>query len=164
MLPSLVSAALSRLPSPKPLLAWLDPRLPLALKQRLLEPRLNQQFSQALAEGEFELLEGRFLSLCIRDLGVQLTLTLQDGRLCLADQPGEAVIRGDWRAFLCLALKREDPDGLFFQRRLVIEGDTELGLGIKNLLDGLDWSLDGRWEGRLLQQLEQLAATRTAAA
>lgn len=163
MLPSFLPAALARLPSPRPLLAWLDPRLPLALKQRLLEPRLNQQFAQALAEGEFELLDGRFLTLDIRDLGVQLTLTLRQGRLCLAEQPGEAVIRGDWRAFLCLALKREDPDGLFFQRRLVIEGDTELGLGIKNLLDGLDWSLEGRWEGALLHRLEQLAAARPAA-
>jgi predicted lipid carrier protein YhbT len=30
---------------------------------------------------------------------------------------------------------------LFFQRRLVIEGDTELGLALKNLLDSLDWHL-----------------------
>jgi len=26
----------------------------------------------------------------------------------------------------------------FFQRRLVIEGDTDLGLNVKNLLDSLD--------------------------
>jgi predicted lipid carrier protein YhbT len=28
---------------------------------------------------------------------------------------------------------------LFFQRRLVIEGDTELGLRLKNLLDSVEW-------------------------
>ncbi|MEE8428093.1 MAG: SCP2 sterol-binding domain-containing protein, partial [Gammaproteobacteria bacterium] len=33
---------------------------------------------------------------------------------------------------------REDSDTLFFQRRLRMEGDTELGLEIKNFLDSLD--------------------------
>ena len=37
-----------------------------------------------------------------------------------------------------IAGRKEDPDSLFFQRRLRIEGDTELGLELKNLLDGLD--------------------------
>jgi predicted lipid carrier protein YhbT len=34
--------------------------------------------------------------------------------------------------------RQEDPDTLFFQRRLTIEGDTELGLEVKNILDALD--------------------------
>ncbi|EXJ09542.1 ubiquinone anaerobic biosynthesis accessory factor UbiT [Nitrincola nitratireducens] len=38
-----------------------------------------------------------------------------------------------------MAKRTEDPDSLFFQRQLSIEGDTELGLGIKNLLDSLEW-------------------------
>jgi len=37
------------------------------------------------------------------------------------------------------ALRREDPDTLFFTRRLVLEGDTALGLEIKNTLDALGW-------------------------
>jgi predicted lipid carrier protein YhbT len=37
-----------------------------------------------------------------------------------------------------LATRREDPDTLFFNRRLVMEGDTELGLLIKNSLDAID--------------------------
>ncbi|HNF90017.1 MAG TPA: hypothetical protein PLL19_11845, partial [Thiobacillaceae bacterium] len=28
---------------------------------------------------------------------------------------------------------------LFFNRRLLIEGDTDLGLTLKNLLDAVDW-------------------------
>ena len=42
------------------------------------------------------------------------------------------------RDFLLLLARREDPDTLFFSRRLVSEGDTELGLIVKNLLDALD--------------------------
>ncbi|MCP9761279.1 Sterol-binding domain protein, partial [Aquitalea sp. S1-19] len=39
-----------------------------------------------------------------------------------------------------MMLREEDPDTLFFNRKLVIEGDTELGLIVKNLLDSVDWS------------------------
>ena len=39
---------------------------------------------------------------------------------------------------LLLISQREDADTLFFQRRLRMEGDTELGLEIKNFLDGMD--------------------------
>jgi predicted lipid carrier protein YhbT len=41
-----------------------------------------------------------------------------------------------------LATRREDPDTLFFSRRLCIEGDTETGVHVKNLLDALDYD----WE------------------
>ncbi|MCL1112400.1 SCP2 sterol-binding domain-containing protein [Shewanella basaltis] len=35
---------------------------------------------------------------------------------------------------LLVAAGKEDPDTLFFQRKLRIEGDTELGLEVKNIL------------------------------
>lgn len=38
-----------------------------------------------------------------------------------------------------IAGRKEDPDTLFFQRRLSIQGDTELGLEVKNLLDNIDF-------------------------
>ena len=36
---------------------------------------------------------------------------------------------------MMLALRKEDPDTLFFSRRLCMEGNTELGLLVKNTLD-----------------------------
>ena len=36
------------------------------------------------------------------------------------------------------ARREEDPDTLFFSRRLMMEGDTELGLVVKNTLDALE--------------------------
>lgn len=39
---------------------------------------------------------------------------------------------------LMIAARKQDPDTLFFQRRLVIEGDTELGLHVKNLMDAIE--------------------------
>jgi predicted lipid carrier protein YhbT len=41
--------------------------------------------------------------------------------------------------FVLLATRQADPDTLFFQRRIRIEGDTELGLGVKNTMDSMDW-------------------------
>ena len=34
--------------------------------------------------------------------------------------------------------RQEDPDTLFFSRRLSMEGDTELGLLVKNTLDAIE--------------------------
>lgn len=41
-----------------------------------------------------------------------------------------------------LAMRKEDPDTLFFSRRLSMQGDTELGLLLKNTLDALELPSD----------------------
>ncbi len=40
----------------------------------------------------------------------------------------DVCIRGNLCSFILLAARKEDPDTLCFQRDLVIEGDTDLGL------------------------------------
>ena len=40
--------------------------------------------------------------------------------------------------FLLLAQRQQDPDTLFFSRRLSMQGDTELGLVVKNALDAIE--------------------------
>ncbi|HLV27960.1 MAG TPA: SCP2 sterol-binding domain-containing protein, partial [Burkholderiaceae bacterium] len=50
-----------------------------------------------------------------------------------------------------LIQRGEDPDTLFFSRRLVMEGDTELGLLVKNTLDALD--MDVLRPGRVVANL-----------
>ena len=153
----LPSLSLPRPPVLRRLIGILDPCVPLAVKRRLVEPLLNRTFAEPLAEGEFDVLEGRRISLAIEDLGVTLTLSLTAQRLVLCHAAGEATIHGGWREFLCLATRREDPDSLFFQRRLLIEGDTELGLMVKNLLDGREEGLAQGRLGELLVRLERLA-------
>jgi len=51
----------------------------------------------------------------------------------------DVVLSGELHPFLLMLARREDPDTLFFQRRLAIEGDTALGLELKNFLDRLEW-------------------------
>ncbi|SFM69314.1 ubiquinone anaerobic biosynthesis accessory factor UbiT [Marinobacter zhejiangensis] len=129
------------LPSPAPLFHSLEQRIPQPARQLAVELPLNQLFADAISDGEFEVLEGRTLRLELDGGFPGITLGYWQGRFRQVEGRGEATIRGSLKAFRQLAERKVDPDQLFFQRRLVIEGDTELGLTLKNLLDGLEWSL-----------------------
>ena len=112
---------------------------PFALKRQVLEQVLSWQFRQALAEGELEFLEGRWLSIHVRDIGLLWYTSVVDGRLVVSQQADADVsFSADASDLLMIAARKQDPDTLFFQRRLVIEGDTELGLYVKNLLDAIE--------------------------
>lgn len=132
------------LPSPAPLLGAIDCNIPVPLKQLAAEAPLNHLFAQAISDGEFDDFEGRRIRLEANSGQPGITLGFWAGRLRVIDGPGETTIRGSLAAFKTLAERRQDPDQLFFQRRLIIEGDTELGLGLKNLLDSLDWQFSFR--------------------
>ena len=114
--------------------------VPFPMQRVPLQLALEPLFRARAAEGDLEFLEGRCLAIEIEDLEWRWPVGLQQGRLrvLVRAHPADVTIRGRSPAFLAMAAKLEDPDTLFFQRRLVIEGDTELGLGVKNFLDGLD--------------------------
>lgn len=112
---------------------------PFALKRQVLEQVLSWQFRQALAEGELEFLEGRWLSIHVRDIGLLWYTSVVDGRLVVSQQADADVsFSADASDLLMIAARKQDPDTLFFQRRLVIEGDTELGLYVKNLMGAIE--------------------------
>ncbi|HZD53868.1 MAG TPA: SCP2 sterol-binding domain-containing protein [Woeseiaceae bacterium] len=114
--------------------------VPFATQQAALEVGLNHGFRSALADGDLDFLEGRSIALEIGDLGWRWPITLDEGRLRVREKenPAHATIRGTAFDFLEMASGSADPDTLFFQRRLTLDGDTELGLELKNFLDGTD--------------------------
>jgi predicted lipid carrier protein YhbT len=63
----------------------------------------------------------------------------------LAASTADVTIAACAHDFLLLALRDEDPDTLFFSRRLAMEGDTELGLAVKNAFDAADLSRYAGW-------------------
>ena len=65
--------------------------------------------------------------------------------------------------FLLLAQRQQDPDTLFFNRRLVMEGDTELGLVVKNTLDALELPVLDLQQWAPRQVLARLSALRPGA-
>lgn len=112
---------------------------PFALKRQVLEQVLRWQFHQALADGELEFLEGRWLSIEVRDIGLRWYTSVDHGRLMVSETAeADVSFSADASDLLMIAARRQDPDTLFFQRRLVIEGDTELGLYVKNLMDAIE--------------------------
>jgi predicted lipid carrier protein YhbT len=112
---------------------------PFALKRQVLEQVLTWQFRQALADGELDFLEGRWLSIEVRDINLKWFTSVDNDRLVVS-QSAEADVSfsADASDLLMIAARKQDPDTLFFQRRLVIEGDTELGLYVKNLMDAIE--------------------------
>lgn len=113
--------------------------VPIWLHSRVLAQILGRVLAEQVAAGELAMLEGKTLGVAIRDAGVQYRLTLEGGALVASDSPPDVVMSGQLHAFLQMLARREDPDTLFFQRLLAIEGDTALGLEIKNFLDRLEW-------------------------
>ncbi len=95
-----------------------------------------------IARDALEPLLGKTVALEASDLGVRVRLAYGHWGF----RPGargaaiDLTIKAALPAYLALALRREDPDTLFFKRRLVMTGDTDLGLVVKNALDAIDWS------------------------
>lgn len=112
---------------------------PFALQRQVLEQVLSWQFRQALADGELEFLEGRWLSITVRDIGLKWYTSVENDKLIVSeDAQADVSFSADASDLLMIAARKQDPDTLFFQRRLVIEGDTELGLYVKNLMDAIE--------------------------
>jgi predicted lipid carrier protein YhbT len=58
-----------------------------------------------------------------------------------------ASISGDMLSFIQLLEGRVDGDALFFSRRLIVEGDTEAVLTLRNAVDSADLSIEGILSG-----------------
>lgn len=113
--------------------------IPFAVKQQVLEQVLAWQFRQALEEGELDFLEGRWLSIDVADLGLQWFTSVEGNKLVVRKSAqADVTFRADANHLLLIAARKQDPDTLFFQRHLMIEGDTELGLYVKNLMDAIE--------------------------
>ena len=86
-------------------------------------------------------LEGRTFRVVATDAGSEARLIWRNGMaqpLLGERRDYDLTLRADVSAFLRLLARQEDPDTLFFNRELAIEGDTELGLIVKNMLDAVD--------------------------
>jgi predicted lipid carrier protein YhbT len=86
-----------------------------------------------------EPLRGKTVALDVTDLGLEVRV--QYGAAGFRSSPNrpDVTIRAGLSGYRDLLLRREDADTLFFTRRLVMTGDTDLGLIVKNVLDSIDW-------------------------
>ncbi|MCG3730030.1 ubiquinone anaerobic biosynthesis accessory factor UbiT [Vibrio cincinnatiensis] len=129
--------------------------LPKSVQKKVLLDGLKMVFHEALVDGDFEFLNDKWLKVEIRDLDLHWYISYQQDRLLVADVPQQEDVSfsGNLNDLILIAGRKEDPDTLFFQRRLSIEGDTELGLEVKNLMDSVDLQQLPQALQILLQQL-----------
>ena len=126
VLPPLVRAVASRLPAFPPAVAC-------AFTLSLIAPRVVGR--DALAT-----LDGKTFRIVVRDAGAGVAFRVRSERFepLRADRAVDVTVTASAADFLLLATRRANPDTLFFDRRLLIEGDTEAGLRLKYILDAIE--------------------------
>lgn len=92
-------------------------------------------------EDALETLAGRIFEVQVEDTGAVARFTFRNGYFqpLWRAVPADLIFTGHLAAYLKLMARQEDPDTLFFNRQLTVEGDTELGLFVKNMLDSIEW-------------------------
>lgn len=124
---------------PKPIGQLLS-KLPVYPGSLLFVTGLNLGLSKNLAPDVTQMLIGKKLRLRVTDAQIGFDFEWSSGRFVACQNLGDAdlTISASAYDFVLLARRQEDPDTLFFSRRLSMQGDTELGLVVKNALDALE--------------------------
>lgn len=136
--PTRVAGLLRFLPPPARLAPWLRVLSP-ALQRRVLERAITTVLVESIDAGALDFMRGRRLGIEVSDLGLRWVIEFSEAGISVGDGEPEASVRGSVTDLLLLASRLEDADTLFFQRRLTLTGDTELGLTVRNLLERLPW-------------------------
>lgn len=113
--------------------------VPFNLKKQAIEQLLQLQFKHSLEDGDLDFLENRWLKIEVTDLQLIWFVSLINNKLVVSrEEIADVSFIGNANDLIMIATRRQDPDTLFFQRRLIVEGDTELGLYVKNLMDSIE--------------------------
>lgn len=143
-------------------------RLPRYPGSLLFVTGLNLALARQLSGDVTALLQGKRLRLCVTDAHWAFDFAWQNDRFVARPHSAESAcadltISAAMYDFLQLARRREDPDTLFFNRRLAMEGDTELGLLVKNTLDAMEvppFALESLRPSRILSGLRARFGSR----
>ncbi len=124
---------------PKPVGQMLG-RLPGLPGSMLFVTALNLALAKQLSADVTQMLIGKKLRLCVLDAHWSFDFEWRNSRFAACRNAGAAdlTISASAHDFVKLARREEDPDTLFFNRRLAMEGDTELGLLVKNTIDAIE--------------------------
>lgn len=123
------------------LVAAVGLRLPQFPHSVALAVGLNFALRPQLSADTVEMLRGRPIGIRVEDAGIDFRVRLGERGFVplFGEVKPDVVFTACAYDYYLMARRLEDPDTLFFNRRLKIEGDTELGLVVKNALDAVDW-------------------------
>ena len=115
-------------------------RLPAYPGSLMFVTALNLALAKKLAPDITRFLVNKKLRLRVTDAKLTFDFEWLNGRFtaCHNAAAADLTISASAHDFVLLARREEDPDTLFFNRRLSMEGDTELGLLVKNTIDGIE--------------------------
>lgn len=113
--------------------------VPFKMKAQILERLLGLVLSEQAKDDELDFLIGNWVGIEIKDLGLTFEVSYQNQWHVRALAKPEVIFSANSKELILVAAGKEDPDTLFFQRKLNIEGDTELGLEVKNLLLSIEF-------------------------
>ncbi|MRN38497.1 Sterol-binding domain protein [Neisseria sp. N95_16] len=118
-------------------------KLPAKPPRFILVTALNTMLAKELLPADMSLFAGRKFEIDVLDAGVKIRFGANEEKFIANAFEGAPDLRlaANGVDFMRMIMREEDPDTLFFKRKLQIEGDTELGLITKNLLDSVDWPL-----------------------
>jgi predicted lipid carrier protein YhbT len=136
-------------------------RLPPYPGSMLLAAALNAVLASRLPADTLGYLHGRRLRIHVRDAQSKFDVSWSGQRFTPGrwGEQTDLTIAAAAHDFLKLARRQEDPDTLFFDRRLSMEGDTELGLVVKTALDALELPVFDPRQLRPGALLERVRAT-----
>ncbi len=120
---ALLGAKLPQLPPSLALVAGLNLALGRMIPREPLDPLIGKRFAIRVTDA----------GLCLR-----FAYSARGFRPIFDSAKPDLTISARSRDFIALMAREEDPDTLFFSRRLLMEGDTDLGLLVKNTLDGIE--------------------------
>jgi len=99
---------------------------------------LLRVFAREIADGELDFLTGRSVRIRVVDARLSFALGFDGQRFYSEPGPADLTVSGSVYDFLLLVTGREDPDTLFFHRHLAMEGNTALGVHLKNFLASVE--------------------------
>ncbi|MBT3195090.1 MAG: sterol-binding protein [Candidatus Ruthia sp.] len=119
--------------------------IPNAFSNQVIVAVFNQIFKEAINAGDLDFLKNNCVLIEVSDIGLSFALSLKNKSLVGGNdqQIYDLCISAKLCHFLSMVARKKDPDTLFFQRKIKMQGSTELGLYVKNFLDGFD--VESHW-------------------
>lgn len=117
---------------------------PELIQQKVIQKLMSDALKTTIEDGDFDCLIDRKVKINVVDadyqfcLGLNARKELQVSTNPLSNLEPDTEIKLDSDAIIKILTKQVDPDTLFFQRRLMILGDMDLGHEVKNTLDAIE--------------------------
>ncbi|MCC7113735.1 MAG: SCP2 sterol-binding domain-containing protein [Burkholderiales bacterium] len=93
-----------------------------------------------MSDDDLAALDGVRFRIRVLDTGMSVSMRVRSRRFepIGANDAVDVTFAADALDYARLAARRADPDTLFFERRLRLDGDVEAGLRLRNLLDAIE--------------------------